>query len=171
MNVMLDLETMSTAPNAAIVAIGAAAFSQNEIVSQFYCAVDLESSESFGLKIDAATVTWWLKQSKEAQSGLFQYPHDLDMALLNFSKWFPGGAQIWGNAAAFDNVILANAYSACEMKQPWMHWDDRCYRTIKSLCPADIKIKHDGEQHNALVDAVAQAEHLIQMAQAMGIQL
>jgi hypothetical protein len=57
-NVMLDLETLSRFPNAAIVAIGAVRFSvtTNELKNAFYCTIDLRSSQNFGGHIEADTV-------------------------------------------------------------------------------------------------------------------
>jgi exodeoxyribonuclease VIII len=46
--------------------------------------------------------------------------------------------------------------------QPWRHWNDRCYRTVKSLYP-DVKLERVGTHHNAVDDAESQARHLIAM--------
>ena len=40
-NIMVDLETMSTRSNAAICSIGAVKFEGTEILDTFYCTVDL----------------------------------------------------------------------------------------------------------------------------------
>lgn len=68
--VMLDLETMGNGPDAAIVAIGAVAFSleRAEISpSVFYRLVTLESAVRQGGSIEPSTVIWWLQQSDEAR--------------------------------------------------------------------------------------------------------
>lgn len=69
---------------------------------------------------------------------------------------------LWGNGSDFDNVILASAYRSCNLEVPWKFWNNRCYRTVKALRP-DIKIHRSGTYHNALDDAVSQAEHLMRM--------
>lgn len=74
--------------------------------------------------------------------------------------------RVWGNGAAFDNVILRRAYertSRESMKAPWPHWNDRCYRTIKGLYGHQVKIERTGTHHHALDDAASQARHLIRM--------
>lgn len=163
-DIMLDLETMSTKSNASIIAIGAVAFNENGITSEFYKEISLKSCADKGLDIDANTVTWWLNQSKEAQSKFFKNEEaiPLEEALKMFSEWFEfqGGSTIWGNGATFDNVILRNACEVCGVDYPVKFWNDMCYRTVKSLNP-DIDFKRVGVYHYALDDAKSQALHLI----------
>lgn len=169
-DIMLDLETMGTGPNAAIVAIGAVVFDTDilAVTSRFYRIVDLESAMSTGGEVDADTVLWWMQQSDEARS-MFDSSNDgvpLFIALTDFSTWVkehgdPSTVRVWGNGAAFDNVILSSAYRRIAgLDQPWKHWNDRCYRTIKSLHP-DVKLKRVGTHHNAVDDAESQAWHLL----------
>jgi exodeoxyribonuclease VIII len=87
----------------------------------------------------------------------------LAVALQRFTLWLPNDCKLWGNGASFDNAILANAYAALKMEQPWAFWNDRCYRTIKAMHPKQ-KQQHLGTHHNALDDAISQAEHLIAIA-------
>jgi hypothetical protein len=68
----------------------------------------------------------------------------------------------WGNGSTFDNVILRNAFRACNYEPPWSYWNDRCYRTLKSQHP-DVKMARTGTHHNAYDDAVSQANHLLQI--------
>lgn len=162
-HVMVDLETMGTSPNSAIVAIGAVAFDHEGIFNRFYKTINLENAVRSGLTIDPDTVMWWLKQSDDAKKAITsenQIP--LWSALLKFNTWAQkvNLTYLWGNGAAFDNVILANAYKATNIPQPWKYYNDRCYRTIKSLYP-EIKIIRNGTHHNALDDAECQALHLI----------
>ena len=64
--------------------------------------------------------------------------------------------------AGFDNVIIENAYKAVGMKRPWTPWDDRCYRTIKDMVHI-TEDEREGSHHNALDDAIHQANHLIKI--------
>lgn len=164
MHIMLDLETMGNGVNSAIIAIGAAAFDNTGIKATFYEQISLESSVRAGLECDASTIIWWLRQDNDARSAFFNNEKAVDIngALIKFKEWFSsvGGVEVWGNGSAFDNAILSNAYRKTGIIQPWKFWNDRCYRTIKSL-NVDIKIKRVGTHHNALDDAKCQAEHLI----------
>ena len=177
--IMLDLETMGTGPNAAIVAIGAAAFCPHErrvLGKTFYAPVSLESSVDAGGVMDAGTVQWWLQQGEAARALFEKYAPNMtiDNALYEFSTWAanvsgtdPKKVNIWGNGADFDNVILASAYSRADITQPWGTFNNRCYRTIKSLYP-EIKMERNGTHHNARDDAISQAEHLCRILGAMG---
>ena len=168
-DVMLDLETMGTSSNAAIVAIGAVAFDidAGTVGDRFYRVVDLGTSVAMGGEIDADTVLWWMQQSDEARAMFTRDSVPLSVALAEFEVWMSErgemtGARVWGNGAAFDNVILSSAYRRSAIKQPWPHWNDRCYRTIKALYP-DVKLERVGTHHNAVDDAESQARHLIAM--------
>lgn len=169
LDVMLDLETMGKGPRAAIVAIGAVEFdlAAGVVGDQFYEIVDLESSVIVGGEIDASTVMWWMAQSDAARAELVKGGGHLLRVLPDFSVWMAkrgprDDVRVWGNGAAFDNVILASAYKAALMPQPWKHWNDRCYRTIKAL-HRDVPLVRVGTHHNAVDDAESQARHLIAM--------
>ena len=171
-DVMLDLETMGTANDAAIVAIGAVEFDVvgGTVGEVFYYPIDLGSSVAEGGVIDASTVMWWLRQSDAAREALSNRGDTLHIrqGLHSFTAWLSARGQdvrVWGNGAAFDNVILAQAYRRMGLPVPWAHWNDRCYRTVKALYP-DIKIQRMGVHHNAGDDAVSQAEHLLQILAA-----
>lgn len=172
-NIMLDLETMGKGTSAAICSIGAVEFDlENGIIGrEFYTVVDLEDSVSNGGVIDASTVLWWMRQSEDARSELQRKGNRIETALTMFSEWLGGcgfGSEeicIWGNGAAFDNVILRSAYENSGLKTPWEFWNDRCYRTIKGMRP-DIKIVREGTHHCAVDDARDQALHLIRILKA-----
>ncbi len=70
---MVDLETLATTPNAAILTIGAVTFNPNgyEVYDEFYARVDTESIEPLDTYIDDGTVKWWSDQDKAAQDEAF----------------------------------------------------------------------------------------------------
>lgn len=167
-NVMLDLETMGKGPAAAIVAIGAVVFdiTTGEFGSTYYNRVDLESSVACGGVIDPSTVIWWLEQGDEARLEIARKDgiHIAD-ALHSFAAWMhehTHDAEVWGNGATFDNVILRGAYTRNRTDAPWEWWNDRCYRTVKAQ-HRDVPMVRLGTHHNALSDAISQAQHLIRM--------
>jgi hypothetical protein len=162
MNVMIDLETLSTAYNAAILSIGACKFDENGIHEEFYVNIDPQSCKDAGLNIDKETVSWWMRQRKEALEAIKHSKLPLKEALTLFSKWYgTTPMDTWGNGAAFDNVIIENAYFAVGMIRPWKYYYDRCFRTMKSLFPVhDEELPREGLHHNALHDAVYQAKVL-----------
>ena len=177
---MLDLETMSTTSNAAIVSIGAVFFepSTGELGADIYLVIDLENSSKFG-DADGSTIKWWLKQSDEARD-VFNDKHaiSLERALAAFNDWIstevgPNEVNMWGNGASFDNVILRNAYRACNQSSPWKFYNDRDVRTMvdlgRSLRGIDPKktLSLQGTAHNALDDAMFQARYVSEIYMAL----
>lgn len=169
-DVMLDLETMGNGPLAAIVAIGAVEFDAAEgtVGRKFYEVVSLESSVRAGGVMDASTVLWWLQQSESARSAFARDGINLPLALQRFSAWLDPDARVWGNGAAFDNVILASAYRNLSLPVPWKFWNDRCYRTVRMMHP-EVEMTRRGVHHNAVDDAESQAVHLMQILHARGV--
>lgn len=165
LQVMLDLETMSTKSNAAIVSIGAVMFSKDDgIVDKFYRTVDLRTSKAAGLHIDPETVKWWGQQSEEAQKALTIDNVSLNQALDDFTEWYgKEKIPVWGNGSTFDNVILSHAYDSLNLTKPWPWYLDYCYRTMKNIYKKVEADKREGVHHNALDDAIFQANHLIKI--------
>lgn len=169
-DVMLDLETMSSKPDAAIVAIGAVEFDTEtrEVGARFYLPVQLASSVRCGGAMEPDTVLWWLQQEEAARRELWKEDRaDLATALQQFTAWMTerapaGEVRVWGNGAAFDNVVLRSAYERMHLAAPWRFWNDRCYRTMKAQRP-EVKLERVGVHHNAADDAESQARHLLAM--------
>ena len=169
MHIMIDLETMGTRPSAAIVSIGAVIFDEHTLRDQFYANVNLQSAIDSGATVSGATVMWWLKQHDDARLAISD-PHsaqpirevlgDFDSYVRRTVGYDIDG--VWGNGAAFDNVVLAESYRRLGMEPPWPYWLDRCYRTKKNLHPT-VRPDHTVTPHNALDDAVTQALHLQRM--------
>jgi len=166
-DVMVDLETMGTGPAAAIITIGAVEFdpAAGTLGETFYVVVNLESSVQGGGVIDPSTVMWWLGQSEDARTAVRAEGTHINVALMRFAAWLGQRAPrdellLWGNGAGFDNVVLETAYRNSQLLCPWNFWSNRCYRTIKAMHPS-VKAVRAGTHHNALDDAVTQAQHLI----------
>lgn len=167
--VMLDLETMSTRPGAAIVAIGAVAFDRGLGVlgSTFYEVIDLRSSARSG-SIDAGTVLWWLERDDDARAELVRPDRvDLNHGLSLFERWLnqlgnPDEIPVWGNGADFDNVVLRTAYDRLNRMAPWHYRNNRCLRTLLAQHPDVPEPTDDGlVHHHALHDALRQAKHVL----------
>lgn len=172
-HVMLDLETMGTGTDAAIIAIGAVKFDPRNsgILDAFYCRVDLTSSLTAGLTVTGSTIDWWMKDDlAEARARLKSTePLPLWEALGGFNDWYEKdkgdiSIPVWGNGAMFDNAIMRSAYGKLSMRCPWSFREDRCFRTLKSLAPQMAYPVDPGEfvAHFALDDARYQA-HLMQV--------
>ncbi len=170
-NVMLDLETMSTDPNAAIIAIGATVFHPDKgtFDTPFYTRVALSTSVESGGHLSPDTVEWWMDQSPEARALFKETAASLSAALMDLRQYLarvckgnPDNLMLWGNGAPFDNVILRQAYARLKLLPPWHFYNDRCYRTFKALAPG-VSLRRSGVHHNALSDAQTQAAHLMEI--------
>lgn len=169
--IMVDLETMSTETDAAIVSIGAVHmdFKRHGVFGKkFYGTVDLESSMESGGHVSAFTIKWWLMQSEGARKALVHEPVPLWLALTKFAEWVLSFGprekiRIWGKGAAFDNVVLRGAYRRLNCIEPWHFRNDMCYRTMEAL-NKDVQLPiQTGTAHNALDDAMRQGLHLIEI--------
>lgn len=165
---MLDLEFFSLAKDGAIASIGAVRFDKSDgtLGNKFYRVVNLKSSQRAGGRIDADTVMWWLTQSDSARLALTTDDNVLiDVALKEFADWVREAPLdgLWGNGADCDNVILEGAYLRSNRTPPWTYRQNRCYRTLAALHPEVPRPKMAGTSHNALDDAVAQAQHICQI--------
>lgn len=163
-NIMVDLETMGTESDAAITAIGAIRFDITEgtIIDEIYIKVDLQSCIDAGLSVKAETIEWWMKQNIEARQEMVKAGTILEQALGMFTEYIKKGKSepiVWGNGAAFDNVILKNAYIKMDIPVPWNYWNDRCFRTLKTMLPA-VEVPVTGH-HIAVEDARWQTIYLL----------
>ncbi len=166
-NVMLDLETLGTAPGSVILSIGAVAFdegaSEDTWEKLHLVPISVSSCRAAGLAIDEGTLAWWLRQEPAARKVLEESLADcssLRATLIAFKEWFPQGARLWGNGANFDNVLLRCAFNAVGMEPPWLYFNDRCFRTMKGELPAVVAPQFEGTKHNALADALHQTRWL-----------
>ena len=163
-HVMIDLETLGTVASAVILSVGAVKFDLESGAiddAGFYASVSIESNLDLGRRVQEDTLLWWLKQDAAAQQVFHEQKTTLHAALTDLSDWIgTDDYQIWSNGADFDIPMLAHAYSQIGMEAPWKHWNSRCFRTYKNLPGArDIRIQ-TGVKHNALSDAVSQAQTL-----------
>ena len=179
-HVMVDLETLGTRPGSVIFALGAVFFHPVAgLGEEFYQVIDVASSCVAGLSGDAGAMSFWKRASPEARteydkafSGLGR---PLTEVLNGFGGWLddcgPGKklVQVWGNGAAFDNAILAEAYKRAGVGLPWEFHNDRCFRTLKNLSVVNpaLKPRFEGTPHHALHDAKHQARWAIAIMQQL----
>jgi hypothetical protein len=176
-DISMDLETLDNSPRSLVLSIGAAAFDREGLQADALFEVHVSIWSQWTRTLSWDTITWWLKQSKEAKKQMIEGQKkavSLRVALEKLQSFIEQNtehdARVWGNGAAFDNAILEDAYkNTIKGRVPWAFWNDRCLRTLLDEHEAKTKrnlkkeIPFVGERHGALADAVHQAK-LIRIA-------
>lgn len=180
-NVMIDLETLASTPDSAILSIGACKFDHTGIVDTFYRNIKMSSANRYDLRIDPATIDWWadqLEMNGSSMDALFKNSIGLARALYEFNEWYGDSSLItWSKGSDFDLVIMRHAYEKVsdidnlDIVQPWNFKHGLCFRTMMELF-ADfpgLKPEFTGTVHNALDDAKWQSQYLINIWNAWSV--
>ena len=171
---MIDLETLSTNPNAVILTIGAVKFdpyTQMKPYDDLYFRVDVDSQTQMGRHVMQDTLDWWGQQPKEISEEALsdQDRIGLQDMVKAINKWCVGVDVFWCQGPLFDYAILQNIYTQLGHPQPWNYWQIRDSRTLFSLVPKDTT-KRDGH-HNALQDCIYQAKKVQNVYRQLGIKI
>ncbi len=139
---MIDLETLSTNPNAVILTIGAVKFdpyTQMKPYDDLYFRVDVDSQTQMGRHVMQDTLDWWGQQPKEISEEALsdQDRIGLQDMVKAINKWCVGVDVFWCQGPLFDYAILQNIYTQLGHPQPWNYWQIRDSRTLFSLVPKD----------------------------------
>ena len=164
MHLMIDLETLATTPDAAILTIGACKFDPHgddrdkatRKMPTFYKRVELQSNVDLGRRVDESTLRWWCDQSEKISHEAFaeENRHELKTVMKEFYKFGWGTERVWAHGSIFDVVIIENVCRSIEQAVPWDFWNIRDTRTIFELAEPDMP---DLNGHHALYDAMRQA--------------
>lgn len=177
---MVDIETLSTAVNAAVLSIGAVEFDplSGKILREFYHELDLLVQS--GRHIDINTVQWWFKQCQENQANFElmtkhnREKYGVTFALHKLGEFINGGVEyamtrvegyeklsIYACDPDFDMAILNDLYKDNGLPSPWRYSELRSVRTIRELIKiAGMEVPHQEANHNALDDCIRQAKEV-----------
>lgn len=168
-DIMIDVETMGTGPNAALVQIGAVHFdaATGKTGDVFLCDVSLaDSVHNYGGKITAATVQWWAEQggftpvhtpvtvavALSALTEFFDRCHDKDTDSLN----------VWAKGPHFDIAILEHHYLVDNVSTPWKYSRVRDTRTVHALAvDCGFRYLPPAPTHRADQDCMVQIQRLV----------
>lgn len=191
-DVMIDIETLSTAPDAEILSVGAVPFRLNEQTDNFHenniWRPRVWQLAPNGGRIDRDTIAWWMKQGDLARAQAFpetgyvsflQFSYELEIWLHELDGtvdiYFPEGVpspavRIWGHGPHFDMAILDMAHwRNLGRPAPWKYNAVRDTRTLWHAAGIDwdtrIKELNPDHAHDPMHDAIAQAK-LVQEAWA-----
>ena len=162
-DIMIDLETLATSTDAAILTIGAVKFDpfglemKEPAMESFYVKVDIDSCHDLGLTTSDDTIEWWSRQSQEAQDAAFDPEGRIPItdAFHQLYKFCWGAKRVWSNGASFDVVICETVFRKINKAIPWKFWEIRDVRTAFDL-GIDPK-RPPITAHHALEDAWNQA--------------
>ena len=140
-DIMIDLETLATSPDAAILTIGAVRFDpfgrerDRPEMTKFYAKVDIDSCHDLGLVTSDDTIAWWANQSKEAQEAAFdpEGRQPIRQVFDDLYKFCWGAKRVWSNGASFDVVICETVFRKLNKAIPWKFWEIRDVRTAFDL--------------------------------------
>lgn len=170
-DIMIDLETLSTRSDAAILSVGIAVFDikTGKVSDTLYKEVTMEVQKEYG-HIDPETVKWWLQRDDDARQTLYQTESSdrLYIVLCKVREFLRrhnhdhSATRLWSNGSSFDLVILRSAFQRHDMSVIWDYWQERDCRTIfdlaKDICGIDVKPSSQDTAHHALQDAINQSE-------------
>lgn len=172
-NIMVDIETLGQNANAAIVSIGAVAFTDDGLDKEFYTNLSISSNIKAGRTITGETLEWWFNQSSEAKLALVNpEPLKFEDGLAEFKNFVTGTFKlkkdcIWANGVSFDLGILRHALKGQGMVVPWQYWQECCMRSLRAIEKKfnmswqECKKNTTGVHHNALDDAKLQAQYIV----------
>ena len=171
---MIDLETLSTNPDAVILTVGGVKFNpynQVEPAQGMYFRVDVDSQTARGRDVMQDTIDWWSKQPEEIREEALGDKDriSLDEMIKNINKWAVGVAVFWWQGPWFDYAILQNLYKQLGHPVPWQYWQIRDSRTLFSLVPRDPNEKREA-LHNALADCYFQAKKVQKIYQQLNLK-
>ena len=171
---MIDLETLSTNPNATILTVGGVKFdpyTMAEPSQGMYFRVDVDSQTEMGRDVMQETVNWWSKQPKEISDEAFSDDNraSLDDMIKKINKFSVGVDIFWCQGPLFDYAILQDIYKQLGYPVPWQYWQIRDSRTLFSLVPKDPDEERTG-LHNALEDCYFQAKKVQRVYKQLGIK-
>lgn len=166
-DVMIDIETLSTKPDAVVLSVGAVAFNmQNEQIIINDSNLDLTDQFRLGRRVDADTLHWWMRQDDLARTLAFgeegrEPVHRntlFEMVLRDTGcgpEAFSKMRYIWANSPSFDLVILNDLFG-----KEGCFWNYRQERDVRTICDGlDYKPEmhaQDGVAHTPVWDCMYQ---------------
>ena len=171
---MIDLETLSTNPEAVILTVGGVKFNPYNTVEPsqgMYFRVDVDSQTAIDREVMQDTLDWWSTQPKEiSEEALGDKDRiSLEDMIKSINKWSVGVDVFWCQGPLFDYAILQNIYKQLGHPVPWQYWQIRDSRTLFNLVPRDKNEKRVG-LHNALSDCIFQAKKVQKIYRQLGLE-
>lgn len=166
-DLMLDIETLGTRPDAAIVQAAARVFNLDGTKGP-HINLMIEPSEQASFSM--STISWWCTHEDVAAARPVVFdPRAARMtertACVVLEEFIDEYAdhkyvRIWGNGANFDPVILESMFHRNNMTPSWKFWNIRCLRTLRASFP-EVPRSEPTIAHDALSDVDAQIDSVV----------
>ena len=162
MDIMLDLESLGTRPDCAILTLGAVKFdpfTPDAFGDSLYFRIDVDEQLALGREVQEDTLKWWAKQADDVREEALgeEGRVSLETMYRDLNRFCVGVENIWCQGPAFDIVILENIYRQQGWPTPWQFWQIRDSRTLFGV-HGDPREKGKAGLHNALEDCISQAQ-------------
>lgn len=135
----IDIETLGTNPDSAIVAIGARLWSRDGLTQGFECYISEQDSLKYGCAY-RDTMDWWAKQDPDVYRRVMGGKLDTPTALRSLFQFVDMHKPdyVWANSPAFDLVMLQQVTRSVNNVQTTLRWPfsfraERCSRTLRAL--------------------------------------
>jgi hypothetical protein len=167
---MIDLETLGIQAGCPVISIGAVFFDvdSKQLGPSFYGVLDLTKQIKDGRKVDGDTIKWWMQQDGAAKKLFSDTAKEPVFVLNTFLRWVQTATttktsmvNVWGNGATFDITILEEFMKFYNVGTFWKYSNVMDLRTFRRFVAKGKKIENAGVKHNALDDAIAQAQFVI----------
>jgi len=184
MKYQIDIETLSTKPNALVLSVGICNANGNG--DQIYLPKNPQINS--GRHVMQETINWWRKPERAEYYNklndecykawmddvMIQHAHKL---IHNFFMLHDDceieDREVWMNSPAFDGVILETLFDQFDLDVPWHYRNLRDFRTLKMLAlqknPELVLPETPKNLHDALVDCQWQMEQTHIYLAALGV--
>ena len=174
MDIMLDLESLGTRPDCAILTLGAVKFdpyTPDAFGDSLYLRIDVDEQLALGREVQQDTIDWWGRQAADVRDEALDPAGrvSLDTLYKDLNRFCVGAENIWCQGPAFDIVILENIYRQMGWPTPWQFWQIRDSRTLFGV-HGDPREKGKAGLHNALEDCVSQAQGVQEIYRSLKLE-
>ena len=120
---MIDLETLSTKPDATVLTVGAIKFdpyTDLEPHSGLYLRLNVDEQSELDRHVDQGTLEWWAKQDEKIRNEALGDEDRVQLTefVRQLNKWCVGLDELWCQGPLFDYAILQNLYAQLNTPVP-----------------------------------------------------
>ncbi len=170
---MVDLETLGTEKNAAVVTIAFVAFDGDTKGDEFYVAIratDYDSRRARqAFSVSVSTLLWWTEQTQEVRDAALcpENAVSIETGFAMAHAWLEervkANTEMWAQGSDFDFPVLEHGFSVMGLKVPWKFYQVRDARTLVKA--TGTFVPRGAGDHNALADCHKQIDALVRAYQ------